>query len=442
MDWKIVRPGVGYLRLSSFPDSVHSVLGWAMASVGHEPALILDLRGNPGGLVDSVDEVAGIFLPPGTLISTGTRRYNLFGSQRFTATDNAGFSYPGRLVVLIDKNSRSGAESLARALQYYHRATLVGTRSAGKVLGVDAEMTLADGGLLRVATLDMHAPDGQRLEGAGVHPNVLVSEPAHQLSTAIVIANPGPAASPPSPTSPCPLSVSDFSVASLGKPQGFVEYRVGVRNSAPVPIATKLDVYNDALVQVGTVIVSEVDSAADAILFRWRDRSLVRVALSQVEANGGKILCQPTSSVALAPRLSLIADAHRKRSYTGPRGEPMPKDIRDAADQFWPEFDDSSVVDTSPTIGSTLRDARLSFVSPLDYPYEAHTTGEQGSVLVAVIVGSGGNLVGTSVLKTSGFPILDAAALASARGSRYTEPEINGKPANRAYLVDFYFELE
>ncbi len=185
IDWRVLKPGIGYLRIGSFPDSIDGLLGWAMTDVGRYPSLILDLRGNPGGLVDSVDAVAGLFLPPGTLISTGTRRYHLFGSQRFVASGRAGGPYAGKLIVLVDANSRSGAESLARALQYYHRATLVGTRTAGKVLGVDVEITLADGGLLRVATLDMRAPDGQRLEGNGVQPDIFVAGRAAQLRTAL-----------------------------------------------------------------------------------------------------------------------------------------------------------------------------------------------------------------------------------------------------------------
>lgn len=185
IDWKTLAPGIGYLRIASFPDSIDNALGWALTDLGRDRSLVLDLRGNPGGLVDSVDTVAGAFLPEGTLISSGTRRYHFFGPQRFTAHDTAGVRFSGPLVVLVDKDSRSGAESLARALQYYHRATLVGTRTAGKVLGVDVEIALEDGGLLRVATLDMRAPDGQRLEGRGVTPDLAVANPGDQMGAAL-----------------------------------------------------------------------------------------------------------------------------------------------------------------------------------------------------------------------------------------------------------------
>ena len=196
VDWDVASPGVGYLRIGSFPEAIDDVLGWAMDEVGKEPALVLDLRSNPGGMLDAVDDTAGMFLSKGTLVVTGWRRVHWFGPQRFLASDPAGVHYAGALYVLVDGSSESGAETLAAALQAYHRATIVGVKTAGQVMGVDLEEPLADGGLLRVATVDMIAPSGVRLEGRGVRPDVVVARTARdvargvdpQLRTAIALA--------------------------------------------------------------------------------------------------------------------------------------------------------------------------------------------------------------------------------------------------------------
>lgn len=182
IDWNIVSPGVGYLRIGSFPEAIDDVLGWAMQEIGRERSLVLDLRSNPGGMLDAVDDTAGMFLPKGALVVTGWRRVRWFGPEHFVASDRAGTHFSGRLFVLIDGSSESGAETLAAALQSYRRATLIGVRTPGKVMGVDLEEPLPDGGLLRVATLDMIAPNGIRLEGVGVKPDVTVARSARDVA--------------------------------------------------------------------------------------------------------------------------------------------------------------------------------------------------------------------------------------------------------------------
>ena len=175
VDWGTAAPGIGYLRMGSFPNDIAEELGWAVSDVSGHRAMILDLRGNPGGLIDAVDATAGIFLPPGTLVVSGTGRYHFLGSRRFTASGDAQVRYKGRVAVLVDANSESGAEALASALQIYHRALIVGEPTAKHVLGVEVEQPLSDGGLLRVATLDMRDANGEQLEGKGVTPDIIVS---------------------------------------------------------------------------------------------------------------------------------------------------------------------------------------------------------------------------------------------------------------------------
>lgn len=174
IEWGTVSARIGYLRLASFPNDIAQELGWAVSELRSHRAMIVDLRGNPGGLIDAVDAAAGIFLPAGSLVVSGAGRYHLFGSRRFVASDDAGVRYTGPLAVLVDQNSESGAEALASALQSYHRALIVGEPTAKHVLGVEVEESLSDGGLLRVATLDMRDANGDLLEGKGVKPDILV----------------------------------------------------------------------------------------------------------------------------------------------------------------------------------------------------------------------------------------------------------------------------
>ncbi|MDQ2816995.1 MAG: S41 family peptidase [Candidatus Eremiobacteraeota bacterium] len=198
--WRMVAPGVAYLRIDSFADNADALLQSALADVRGVPALVLDLRANPGGLVDTVDAVAGAFLPAGTPLASGTRRYRWFRPERFTSTADFSARYSGRLVVIVDGTTQSGAEMLARALQFYHRALIVGMRSAGKVLGVDVEERLPDGGLLRVATIGVRDPGGAPLEARGVRPDLSVSGSAAQLRAALTFLRRSPAGVPAPPT--------------------------------------------------------------------------------------------------------------------------------------------------------------------------------------------------------------------------------------------------
>jgi C-terminal processing protease CtpA/Prc len=185
--WRDLSHDIGYIKVGSFPDNISEAIGWALQQEGERAGVVLDLRGNPGGIVDSVDATAGAFLPAGTLLSSARGRWPVFPAREFKADAGAGVSYHGPLVVLVDGATSSGAETLARALQFYHRATIVGTHTAGKVMGVEVEMPLADGGLLRVATLDVSGPDGRRLEGRGVSPDVISQTRAGQMQTALAL---------------------------------------------------------------------------------------------------------------------------------------------------------------------------------------------------------------------------------------------------------------
>ncbi len=165
---------LGYVRMLTFSEGVHALLARALRKVEREGAegVVLDLRGNPGGLLDEAVLSASVLLPEGeVVVSTDSR------TQGHSVHKTVGGNLPARpLVVLIDRNSASAAEILAAALADDAGAPVVGTRSFGK--GVfQQEEELANGGALKLTVGEYFTPDGVNLaRSKGIHPDVKASD--------------------------------------------------------------------------------------------------------------------------------------------------------------------------------------------------------------------------------------------------------------------------
>ena len=168
---------LGYVRMLSFSEGVHADLAAAVEKVEGEGAegIVLDLRGNPGGLLEEAVLSASVFLPEGeVVVSTRSR------TQGDSVHKSVGGNLPEvPLVVLIDRNTASAAEILTAALADDGGATVVGTRSYGK--GVFQETKgLANGGALKLTVGEYFTPDGINLAQVhGVHPDVRVADNPH-----------------------------------------------------------------------------------------------------------------------------------------------------------------------------------------------------------------------------------------------------------------------
>lgn len=153
--------GIGYVRMSQFQRGTVQELDEAVNTLKKQGmrALILDLRYNPGGLLDEAVGVADRFLAEGVIVSTGGRTRE--SNQKFMA--QKGNTYPDfPLVVLISQRSASGSEIVAGALQDNHRAVVVGTRSYGKG-SVQSIVQLPDGSALRLTTARYYTPSGRSI---------------------------------------------------------------------------------------------------------------------------------------------------------------------------------------------------------------------------------------------------------------------------------------
>ena len=170
---------IGYIRITQFTEQTADGLKSAMDKVGADvPAdkfkgYILDLRNNPGGLLDQSIEVVNAFIDKGEIVSTRGR--NPDDAQRFNARPGGDLSGGKPLVVLINGGSASASEIVSGALQDHKRATLIGTRSFGKG-SVQTIMPLGQDGALRLTTARYYTPSGRSIQAKGIDPDVEILE--------------------------------------------------------------------------------------------------------------------------------------------------------------------------------------------------------------------------------------------------------------------------
>jgi carboxyl-terminal processing protease len=173
---------IGYVRLAEFTEQTDVALKQAVKSLrqqasGKLKALVLDLRNNPGGLLDQAVAVSGDFVARGEIVATRARHADdseWLNAKGIDILDGA------PLVVLINSGSASASEIVAGALQDRHRAVLVGTRSFGKG-SVQTVIPLPASGAIRLTTARYYTPSGRSIQGLGIVPDVLVAETRQEV---------------------------------------------------------------------------------------------------------------------------------------------------------------------------------------------------------------------------------------------------------------------
>jgi carboxyl-terminal processing protease len=168
---------IGYIRVNQFTEQTSDGLRKAIADItrkvseGKLKGYILDLRNNPGGLLDEAISVSSAFLQRGEIVSTRGR--NTEDTQRFIA-EGGDLTKGKPLIVLVNGGSASASEIVAGALQDHKRAAVIGTRSFGKG-SVQTIIPLgSDGGALRLTTARYYTPSGRSIQAKGIEPDIEV----------------------------------------------------------------------------------------------------------------------------------------------------------------------------------------------------------------------------------------------------------------------------
>src|SRR3974390_3526528 len=173
---------MGYAPITTFNENTASELAGALERMkartqGRLNGFVLDLRNDPGGLLDASIDVAGIFLDGGVVVTTRGR--NTADDHVYRAQGTGDILRGTPVVVLINSASASAAEIVAGALQDHRRATVMGTRSFGKG-SVQTIIPLEGQGAVRLTTALYYTPSGRSIQGQGIAPDIVVNLPKNQ----------------------------------------------------------------------------------------------------------------------------------------------------------------------------------------------------------------------------------------------------------------------
>jgi carboxyl-terminal processing protease len=172
-----LSPSFGYVRVSQFSENTARELSRAIddlqdANKGMLQGLVLDLRNNPGGVLDSAVDVSDLFLDSGIIVTADGRSVD----SRFTRSAHRGDVLDGAaMVVIVNKGSASASEIVAGALQDHNRALVIGTETFGKGL-VQTVVPLSKGRAIKLTTSRYYTPSGDSIHDVGITPDVLIED--------------------------------------------------------------------------------------------------------------------------------------------------------------------------------------------------------------------------------------------------------------------------
>jgi len=175
--WELEDGNIGYVRISSFSEKTDSGLREAItklkdASKNQMQGLVLDLRNNPGGLLDQAISVSDDFMDKGEIVSTRGRKSE--EAQRWNA--ESGDLMDGKpIVILINGGSASASEIVAGALQDQRRSIVLGTKSFGKG-SVQSIIPIPNHGAIRLTTARYYTPSGRSIQAKGIEPDIEVQQ--------------------------------------------------------------------------------------------------------------------------------------------------------------------------------------------------------------------------------------------------------------------------